>query len=243
MRLAGVDAAVLIPPSWEGNRNDLVLEAAADYPNQFAAMGRVPLDDPDICEMLATLRSTPGMLGIRVTIGKSGVRSWLSNGIADRAWSAAEAAQIPVMAFIPGTAHVFAGIAARHPGLQLIVDHAGFPSRPDYAPVDEVIGDVLALAEYENIAIKASALPLYVREGYPFPSLHDSIRRLVDAFGPERVFWGGDPTRLPPTCTYREAVDLFASDVLDLSVGERELIMGRALMQWLKWEITQLPSD
>ena len=38
---AGVDRAVLIPPSWEGDYNDLVLEAAQSHPDRFAAMGRL----------------------------------------------------------------------------------------------------------------------------------------------------------------------------------------------------------
>src|SRR2546426_7682435 len=32
MKEAGVDRAVLVPPSWEGDRNDLALEAARLYP-------------------------------------------------------------------------------------------------------------------------------------------------------------------------------------------------------------------
>src|SRR2546427_9155279 len=40
MKEAGVDRAVLVPPSWEGDRNDLALEAARLYPDRFAVMGR-----------------------------------------------------------------------------------------------------------------------------------------------------------------------------------------------------------
>ena len=43
MAEAGVHRHVLIPPSWEGDRADYSLEAAAKYPAQFAVMGRIPL--------------------------------------------------------------------------------------------------------------------------------------------------------------------------------------------------------
>jgi predicted TIM-barrel fold metal-dependent hydrolase len=43
---AGVDRVVLVPPSWEGYRNDYALEAAQQYPHRFAVMGKVPLNDP-----------------------------------------------------------------------------------------------------------------------------------------------------------------------------------------------------
>src|SRR6202171_6801822 len=43
---AGVDAAVLVPPSLEGDRNDLCVEAAQKYPHRFSVMGRIALDRP-----------------------------------------------------------------------------------------------------------------------------------------------------------------------------------------------------
>src|SRR5258705_11110388 len=46
MDLAGVRRMVLVPPSWEGDRNDMALEAARTYPDCFAVMGRPPLQNP-----------------------------------------------------------------------------------------------------------------------------------------------------------------------------------------------------
>jgi len=40
MTAAGVDRAILVPPSWEGYRNDYALEAAQKYPNRFAVMAK-----------------------------------------------------------------------------------------------------------------------------------------------------------------------------------------------------------
>ena len=42
---AGVDRAVIVPPSWEGDRNDYALEAVRQYPTRFAVMGRIPVND------------------------------------------------------------------------------------------------------------------------------------------------------------------------------------------------------
>ena len=36
---AGVDRAVIVPPSWIGDRNDYAFEAVQRYPNRFAVMG------------------------------------------------------------------------------------------------------------------------------------------------------------------------------------------------------------
>lgn len=58
MDLAGVRRVVIVPPSWEGDRNDLGLEAARTYPDRFAVMGRLTLHQPRACSRdLASWRS------------------------------------------------------------------------------------------------------------------------------------------------------------------------------------------
>ena len=47
MAEAGVDRAILVPPSWEGDRIDYSLEAAAKFPRHFAVMGRIPINKPE----------------------------------------------------------------------------------------------------------------------------------------------------------------------------------------------------
>ena len=46
MDAAGVARVVIVPPSWEGDRNDLALGGGAAHPDRFAVMGRPPLDRP-----------------------------------------------------------------------------------------------------------------------------------------------------------------------------------------------------
>ena len=77
MQTAGVDRAILVPPSWEGYRNDYALEAAQKYPDRFAVMGKVPLNDPVSKNRLAGWLSQPGMLGFRISFRHAGTHSWL----------------------------------------------------------------------------------------------------------------------------------------------------------------------
>src|SRR5919197_5375079 len=37
---AGVDRAVIVPPSWPGDRNDYAIEAVKRYPDRFRIMGK-----------------------------------------------------------------------------------------------------------------------------------------------------------------------------------------------------------
>jgi len=235
MTAAGVDRAILVPPSWEGYRNDYALEAAQKYPNRFAVMGKVPLNDCASEAKMASWLNQPGMMGFRISFRHAGTHSWLDGGTADWFWAAAEKYDIPVMVFAPFAVEKIGEIAERHPGLRVIVDHMGLNVQwrgKDLAPGVDVL---LKFARLENVAVKASCLPCYVDEPYPFPTLHPQIRRVVEAFGPERVFWGTDLSQLP--CPYRQAVTLFTEELDFLSTSDKEWIMGRAIARWLNWPV------
>src|SRR5215510_15546246 len=102
MEEAGVDRAVIVPPSWPGDRNDYGLEAVKRYPERFRVMGRIPLQDPKSADLLPKWKEQPGMLGVRVIFNNPRTIPWLTDGTADWFWPAAEKAGLPVMCFAPG---------------------------------------------------------------------------------------------------------------------------------------------
>jgi len=75
MDAAGVDRAIIVPPSWEGDRNDLAPEAARLHPDRFAVMGRLAIEQPESRSLVDTWKCQPGMLGVRLTFH----RDFLSN--------------------------------------------------------------------------------------------------------------------------------------------------------------------
>jgi len=235
MDTAGVDGVVIVPPSWEGDRNDLALEAARLHPDRFAIMGRLAIERPESRKLVPTWKSQPGMLGVRLTLTRDQHRAWLSDGTADWFWEAAEQYAIPVMVSVTGSVPKIAEVAARHPGLRLVIDHLGLAGSVRDAALGPALEPVLTLAPYANVAVKASALPCYVTESYPFRGLYPHIRRVVETFGPQRVFWGTDLTRLP--CPYRQAITLFTEELDFLSAADKEWIMGRGIAEWLNWPL------
>jgi predicted TIM-barrel fold metal-dependent hydrolase len=232
MDRAGVTRAVLVPPSWEGDRNDLALQAAADHPDRFAVMGRLDIREVDPARVLGW-RTQPGMLGIRLTFHRSPHRGWLTDGTADWFWPAAEEARVPVMVYAPGQAEALGEVATRHPYLPLIIDHIGLGLDVQDQGLGPAIAPVLDLADRPNVAVKVSALPCYVSDAYPFPILRPHVQRVVETFGASRCFWGSDLSRLP--CPYSDWVRFATEDESLLSGDDRTLFMGRGLAQWLSW--------
>src|SRR5471030_1246523 len=80
MDKAGVDRVVIVPPSWEGDRNDLGIDAAKSHPNRFAIMGRFDPDAPGAKDKVADWKQQPGMLGMRFTFHTPVLRQPLLDG-------------------------------------------------------------------------------------------------------------------------------------------------------------------
>ena len=232
---AGVDRAVIVPPSWPGDRNDYGIEAAKRYPNRFAVMGRIPLKNPESAALLPRWKEQPGMLGVRVTfLGPAA--AWLTDGTADWFWPVAEKAGLPVMFLNPGRASEFARIAERHPQLTLIVDHMGVSVDVVKAgKLLDAIDQTALLAKYPNVSVKLSAAPNYSTEAYPFRDFTPHIRRLFDAYGPQRCYWGTDITNGFAKATYKERITHFTEELTFLSEQDKDWIMGRAILARLGW--------
>src|SRR6516165_9863416 len=118
----------------------------------------------------------------------------------------------------------------RAPSRKLIIDHFG---RPDATWSN--LPDLIATAKHPNVALKATGVPSYSQEPYPYRDIHGHIRKLYDAFGPERMFWGTDITRMPTT--WKQCVTMFTEELPWLPAQDKELIMGRALCAWLAWKL------
>ena len=73
-------------------------------------------------------------------------------------------------------------------------------------------------------------------EAYPHPKLHQYVRRMYDAFGPKRLFWGSDLTRM--LCSYRLCKTMFTEEMRWMSGDDLEWIMGRGVCEWLGWPLS-----
>jgi predicted TIM-barrel fold metal-dependent hydrolase len=239
MDAAGVDRAILVPPAHAGNRNDVSLAASVAYPDRFAVMGRLVLDVRENRRLVDTWMDIPGMCGMRLNLRTAQGNEWLRTGELDWFWPAAERNGIPLMIHATGVLGQVQQIARRHPGLKICIDHLALhrDAGPGYVLPAGAADALCALAECPNISAKASALPYFSTQPYPYADLHGMIEKVVHAFGPHRVFWGTDLTRR--TCSYTEAIRLFTDALPWLGVADQEQIMGRAIAEWLDWPITR----
>jgi L-fuconolactonase len=231
MDRAQVVRAVLVPPTWEGPRNDLALAAAAAHPGRFAVMGRVDPGDPAVVASLATWRKQPGMLGIRLSINRGDTSAQIRAAVGSGFFAEAQYAGVPLYLYMPRLHTEIDQLATAFPDLRITVDHLALDGAD--GPLPKAVAPLLPLARHANVAVKASALPCFVTEDYPYPQIVQAVYELVAAFGANRVFWGSDLSRLP--CSYEQLIGLFLDEMPALTREELNLIMGEGVSAWLNW--------
>lgn len=231
---AGVDRVILVPSRHGGNGvNDVALAAAASHSEKFRVMALLDIGDGDLVRELDKWPHTPGLAGYRLNSGSATKDDYLAGGPADRYFREAARRGVPTMMWLPGSVSYVHDIVDRHPGLPLIIDHFGLPTAVKIDESGRLIDELVRVAKYPNVAVKASALPFHATDVYPYRSVHAAFFRVLEAYGAERVFWGTDLSRLP--CSYRQAVTMFTEEMPQLSGAQLDLVMGRALLGWLNW--------
>jgi len=234
MKEAGVDAAVNCPAIWDPASNDYAAEAARQHPDKFATLGWFDVTRPAAEGFFDAFMAQPGMLGLRFVLVSPAHQALLRSGELDWIWQAADRRALPVgLITAPALNDAVANIAERFSNMRLLIDHLGigpFTKLPEAA--DQLDG-LLALARFANIAVKASGTPSMATDGYPFKSIDPLLRRTFDAFGPRRMFWGTDITRLP--CSWAECVTAFIEHLDWLKADDLASVMGRGVCEWIGW--------
>ena len=236
MDAVGVDGALLVSP-YSMYRFDAsyALEVYAKHPGRFGIIRPFDPESETIADDMAEWTGTPGVVGARImlTYGEyDGDHPGLHAILA-----AAGQAGVPVNIMAAGHLPILRELARRNPGTQIVIDHVGLaqPRHPPAPPEPFAeLDSVLAMAEYDNVAIKISGACTLAHEPFPYPDIWEPLGRMFEAFGFERCLWGTDWTRASNVLTYEQGVEAFR--VTDtLSDSERAMLMGGALTKVYNW--------
>ena len=236
MDAVGVDGALLVSP-YSMYRFDAsyALEVNAKHPGRFGIIRPFDPESETIADDMAEWTGTPGVVGARImlTYGEyDGDHPGLHAILA-----AAGQAGVPVNIMAAGHLPILRELARRNPNTQIVIDHVGLaqPRHPPAPPEPFAeLDSVLAMAEFDNVAIKISGACTLAHEPFPYPDIWEPLGRMFEAFGFERCLWGTDWTRASNVLTYEQGVEAFR--VTDtLSDSERAMLMGGALTKVYNW--------
>jgi L-fuconolactonase len=238
MDRVSVDGAIFIS-SFSMYRYDAsyAVEVQRAHPGRMAIVKPVDPDDPDVADVVADWKQTPGAVGIRIMLTKENKRAPDHPGIG-RIARAAVHHDLPVNLLCWDNLDAGTALIDRYPDTRFILDHLGI-LQPRTPPAPEQpwheLPKVLALAKRPNVVIKVSGACTLSREPYPYPDIWDPLGRVFDAWGFERCLWGTDWTRAFAVVNYAQAVEPFRA-TSRLSASERAMLMGGACAKAYGWK-------
>ena len=236
MDAVGVDGALLVSPfSMYRYDASYALEIYQSHPGRFGLIKPFDPRSEAVADEVAEWTSTPGVVGVRLMLTSE--RYEADEPGLGRMLTAAARADIPVNVMCVGRLKLMRELARRHPDARLVIDHVGLAQPHEPPPPPEPfadLGEVLSLAELENVAIKISGACTLSRRPFPYPDIWEPLGRVFKAFGFDRCMWGTDWTRAVRLLTYEQGVEAFR--LADhLSGSERSALMGGTVEKIYGW--------
>jgi L-fuconolactonase len=236
MDAVGVSAGIIATPAIYGSDNGYLLEAAERHRGRFRVVGRVDADAPDVADQVARLAASPFAVGVRLITRTQAAAERLHAGGFEQLLRAAERHGLVVCVLSPGHAADILWLARKHPNLRVAVDHLGLAVPSAGGREADPFGDlpaVLGLVSCQNLVIKLTGAPALSSRTFPFTDLWPHLYKMIDVFGPGRLMWGSDWTRVG-NATFGEGVR-YLDAIAGITPAERALIMGQTLRRVFSW--------
>lgn len=239
MEQNGVDQAVVVCARIDHNpdNNDYVAECRGRFPDRLHQFADVD------CSWMATYHQPGAAQRLADSVTRYGHRGFTHyvKGDDDGSWylseegvaffeTAARLNQIVSLALPPRLQPVLRQVAHRVPETPFLCHHmAGV--RADEAAPQPLLREVLRSAALPNVYIKLSGFHYVsaVPYNYPFADCMPVVRRLYEAFGPDRLCWGSDYPVVRKALTYQQTLEAVRQHCDFISDRDKARILGESL--------------
>lgn len=224
---AGVGTAILVQAEDSEADTEFMLAQAAEHDWITGVVGWVKLEDPDTAaRQLDRWQEHGAFRGVRHLVHDDPREGFLELPGVRR--SLATLAERGLTFDVPDAwpRHLgrIAHLAAAVPGLTVVVDHLGKPPR-DPEAFRRWRATLREVAKWPNTVAKLSGLQL---PGEPFTveAVRPAVTEALEAFGPERLMYGGDWPMTVLFGGYARAWEILSALIGELSAAEREKVLS-----------------
>lgn len=217
--------------------NSYMIDAAKQHPGKFRIVGMVDESQPDTDRAMRVLLKQQ-VTGFRITPRVRGREVWLkSDGMATMWKTAAQTRQAMCCLIDPEDLPDIGAMCRKHPDTPVVIDHFARIGA-DGMIREKDLKQLSDLARHKQVSVKISAFYALGKKQPPYLDLVPMIRRLVEAYGPERLMWASDsPYQLVGEHTYAASIGLIRDRVDFLSDSDREWLLRKTAEKVYFFEI------
>lgn len=224
----GVERAVIVEAARDSHSlNRWWLKQAEAYGFLGPVVAGCRLEQPDLARWLDDYSASPHLAGVRcLPAGRP--HQWTENPATLRGLAELAGRGLCLELLVEWPAFPAVGrLAARFPGLPIILDHCGAPPFPEGPEaLDAWAAGLRELAARENVTVKYASLLLYADPQRDSGQLCAKATFLLDLFGPDRLMWGSNwPVELRYG-SYLETFQFMRACAGSLTLREQRALFG-----------------
>jgi L-fuconolactonase len=193
LQAAGVDASILVQAAPTTTETDYMLGIARCTSWILGVVGWIDLEAPDAAAQVRARANDELFLGVRPMLQDIAPPDWILRDELGAALAAITETGLVFDALVKShQIGVVDALAARHPGLSIVLDHGAKPKLGDAAAMTAWRTDMAKLAQRPNVTCKLSGLLTELPPGAAAALVRDAMSVLFDLFGAQRLIWGSD---------------------------------------------------
>ncbi|MBZ5625695.1 MAG: amidohydrolase [Acidobacteriia bacterium] len=225
MKANGVARTVIIQVIHYRYDNTYLADVLKRYPKTFQGVCRVdPLDAaaPDHLSQL----TAQGFRGVRLSPAGNASGDWFRGPLMPPLFQRCHDLKVPMTVLAPITRMPeVAALLDKLPDLTVVIDHMA--DCPADQPVE--LEKLIALKRYPNVFVKISHTWSISKQPYPWLDAQEYVKRLHQAYGPERLMWATDWPIVEGHSTYAKALSVVRDDMKFLNAGDLEWILSKTI--------------
>jgi predicted TIM-barrel fold metal-dependent hydrolase len=225
MKANGVSKTVIIQVIHYKYDNRYVADVLKQYPGTFRGVCRVdPLDTaaPD----RLSYWTEQGFHGVRISPSGDASGDWFRGPLMPPLWKRCQDLNVPMTVLAPITRMPdIVPLMDRTPNLTLVIDHMAD------CPIDQPaeLEKLIVLKRYPNVFVKISHTWSISKQPYPWLDAQQYVKRLYDAFGPQRLMWATDWPILEAKTTYDKALTVVRDEMKFLNADDKRWILSKTV--------------
>lgn len=226
MKANGVAKTVIIQVIHYKYDNRFLAGVLQRYPGTFQGVCRVDPLDPAAPDHLSKL-AAQGFRGVRISPAANASGDWFRGPLMPPLWKRCHELKVPMTVLAPiSRMPEIPALLDKTLDLTVVIDHMAD------CPVDQPaeLEKLIALKRYPNLFVKVSHTWSLSKQPYPWRDAQEHVKRLHQAFGPERLMWATDwPIVEQSHATYAQALTVVRDEMKFLNAADLSWMLSKTI--------------
>jgi predicted TIM-barrel fold metal-dependent hydrolase len=225
MKANGISKTVIIQVIHYKYDNRYLADVLKRYPGTFQGVCRVDPLNPDAPDHLSRLVQQ-GFRGDRLSTSGDASGDWIRGPLMPPLWKRCSDLKVPMTVLAPITRMPdVAALLEMLPELTVVIDHMAD------CPIDQPaqLEKLIALRRYPKVFAKISHTWSISKQAYPWLDAQEYVKRLHQAYGPQRLMWATDWPIIEGYSTYDKALRVVRDEMKFLNSDDRQWMLSKTI--------------